>query len=76
MELSAGKIQEQKWVKEMEQYGEITEIDRKMAVALIDKIIVYDKERIEIVFRNQDEMNMLISVAHEYEQSHEKENQI
>ncbi len=74
--LSVGKIQEQKWVRDLEQYGEIIEIDRKTAVALIDKIIVYDKERIEIVFRYQDEMNLLLSVASECEQPIGKEKAI
>lgn len=53
-------------IEELKQYGNIETLDRKTAIALIEKIIVYDKDTIEICFRERDEMEFLVSAAEEY----------
>lgn len=64
--LNLSYIHKQGWVEEFKQYGNIETLDRKTSIALIEKIIVYDKDTIEICFRYRDEMELLISVAEEY----------
>lgn len=64
--LNLSYIHKQGWVEEFKQYGNIETLDRKTAIALIEKIIVYDKDTIEICFRYRDEMELLISAAEEY----------
>ncbi|MBS5843139.1 MAG: recombinase family protein [Clostridiales bacterium] len=56
-------IQEKGWLEDFKQYGSITELDRKTAVTLIEKIVVYDKNTIEIKFRYMDEMELMITTA-------------
>ena len=63
--LNLETIHEQGWIEDFKQYGNIESLDRKTAVALIEKIIVYDKDTIEICFRYRDEMELLISAAEE-----------
>ena len=44
------------WMEEVRQLGHITKLDRKTIVMLIDKIIVYGRDRIEIIFNYSDEL--------------------
>ena len=64
--LNLSYIHGQSWVEEFKQYGNIESLDRKTATALLEKIVVYDKDTIEICFRYRDEMELLISAAEEY----------
>ena len=43
------------WIAHFQQYGTFTELDRATAVRLIDRVLVYEGGRIEIVFHYQDE---------------------
>ena len=43
------------WITHFQQYGNFETLDRTTAVRLIDRILVYEGGRIEIVFRYQDE---------------------
>ena len=43
------------WIAYFQKYGSFTELDRATAVRLIDRVLVYEGGRIEIVFRYQDE---------------------
>lgn len=43
------------WITHFQQYGSFETLDRTTAVRLIDRILVYEGGRIEIVFRYQDE---------------------
>ena len=54
---------DQQWLKDMKQYANITALDRKIVTALIEKIIVYGKDRVEVVFRYQDEMEIVMAAA-------------
>ena len=57
----------QKWIEEFKEYRNIQTLDRKIVIALIDRIIVYSKDRIEIHFNYMDEMQMLIEAAETYQ---------
>lgn len=54
---------DQQWLKDMKEFRNITTLDRKIVTALIEKIVVYSKERIEVNFRFADEMEVMISAA-------------
>lgn len=57
----------QKWIEEFKEYRNIQTLDRKIVIALIDRIIVYSKDRVEIHFNYIDEMQMLIEAAETYQ---------
>lgn len=48
---------ERPWMKLFKKYEDAEQVDRQMIVSLIDNIIVYDKEQIEIQYRFGDEIN-------------------
>ncbi len=54
---------DQSWLDELCSYGNITHLDRKTLTAIVDYIMVYSGDRIEIRFRYQDEMNKLLERA-------------
>ena len=51
----------------------ITQLDRKAVVTLIDKIIVYGKDRLEIQFKYADEIQEMTEVAQNIREIEEKE---
>ena len=51
------------WQNEFKKYRNVQSLERKMVVALVDTIIVYDKNRVEIRFCFQDEMQILLAAA-------------
>lgn len=53
---------ENKYINMLKQFGNITEITREVVVVLIDKIIVHEGRRIEVVFKFQDEFKKLKSI--------------
>ena len=48
------------WMREIRRLGYVDTITRKLVSMLIEKIIVYDREHIEIVFRYKDEINYIL----------------
>ena len=62
----------QQWIEDFKQYRNIQTLDRKIVIALIDRIIVYDKNRVEIRFNYMDEMQMLIEAAEAYQEKTDK----
>ncbi len=50
----------QSWVEEFCKYGNIIHLDRKVLAATVDHITVYSKDRIEVHFLYEDEMNELL----------------
>ena len=62
----------QQWIEDFKQYRNIQTLDRKIVIALIDRIIVYDKNRVEIRFNYMDEMQMLIEAAEAYQEKTER----
>ena len=43
------------WMEIFKKYKNITEIDRRTVVELLDKVVVYEDKRIEVYFRYSDE---------------------
>lgn len=43
------------WMEQFKKHANITELDRRIVVSLIERILVYRDRRIEIVYRFQDE---------------------
>ena len=58
-----------KWVEELKKYQNIETIDRKTAVMLFDKIVVYDTKEIEVHFKFKDEMHELLEYASQYDKT-------
>lgn len=52
-------VLENLWVKNLLQYGQLTELDRATVVRLIDKIYVYQDKHIEIIYKFSDEFDRL-----------------
>lgn len=61
--LNLDEILKQDWLQDFKQYRNIQKLERKIVVALIEKIIVYAKDRIEIRFLYMDAMEMMIEAA-------------
>ena len=53
----------QTWIEDFKKYRNIQNLDRKTVITLIDRIIVFNKDRIEIRFKYMDEMQMLLEAA-------------
>ena len=52
-----------KWLEEFSKYEEILSVDRRLVTLLVDEIIVWDTEHIEIRFRFADEIMQLMEMA-------------
>ena len=48
------------WINDFLKYKNITALNRRIVVELIDKILIHDKNTIEIVYRFSKEMNLLL----------------
>ena len=51
------------WIEDFKKYKNIQSLDRKAVVTLIEQIIVYSKEQIEIQFKYCDEMQEMIEAV-------------
>ncbi|MCD8348012.1 MAG: recombinase family protein [Lachnospiraceae bacterium] len=60
--LSGGSVL-QPWLKDFCQYKEIRQLDRWVLTSLVDRIIVYSKDSIEVQFRFRNEMQELLNDA-------------
>lgn len=54
-----GNSEQQQWISYFKKYKNIQELTRKLAVELIERIYVYDGQKIHINFRFQDEYNQM-----------------
>ena len=52
-----------RWLEEFSKYEEILSVDRRLVTLLVDEIIVWDTEHIEIRFRFADEIMQLMEMA-------------
>lgn len=59
----SNEMRTQQWVTEFKQYRNIKSLDRKTVVMLIDKIVVYSTDRIEIHFNYEDEITEFVKYA-------------
>ena len=64
---------EHPWIEDFKSYQNITQLDRKAVVTLIDKIIIYGKDRLEIQFKYADEIQEMTEVAQNIREIEEKE---
>lgn len=51
------------WIREFLQFGQVTKLERKILVVLIEKILVYGKDHVEICFKYEDEMQALLHIS-------------
>lgn len=51
------------WIAEFKQYRNVTRLDRTMLVLLVDKILVYENGRVEILFRFQNEYELAVRLV-------------
>lgn len=63
----------QPWIEEFKNYRNIQQLERKILILLIDHIDVYGKDRIEIHFQFEDEIQQMIQKL-EYYESHKSQN--
>jgi hypothetical protein len=70
-QLDIGSIYGQSWIEEFKQYQNITSLERKQMVELIDHVVVYSKDRVEIRFRYMDEMEILFGFVEEQKENME-----
>lgn len=65
---------EQPWMHHFRTWGQLASLDRESAVRFLDRVLIYDDERIEIVFRHQTEFDMamgFVAIQHEAQQLRE-----
>jgi len=56
------------WIDEFIKYGNVTEINRNIVVTFIDRIIVHEGNKVEIIFTHRDEYESAISfIENSYE---------
>lgn len=53
------------WINALLEKGSIETIDRRLLVLLVDRIVVYDKNRIEVIFSNNDEFMEFMDVVND-----------
>lgn len=51
------------WIDTFKEYQNITELDRKTIVSIVECIVIFDTERIEIHFRYEDEIEQMLMMA-------------
>ena len=55
------------WIDNFKEFQKIETLTRNIVVVLIDKILVYEGERVEIVFKFDDEYKWAESIIEQYE---------
>lgn len=58
--------QNRAWVQVFAQYENVQELDRRLLAALVDKVLIYEDKRVEIVFRYKDEFARAMEAAKGY----------
>lgn len=51
------------WMEEFRKYGRIQRLDRQIITALVEKIVIYSKNEIHVIFRYGDEMKAVLELA-------------
>ena len=59
------------WIQEFKKYRNVPELNRQMVTTLVDRIMVYEEGRMEVVFRYADEMAMLLEKIRNYQSGSE-----
>ena len=58
--------QNRAWVQVFAQYENVQELDRRLLMALVDKIFIFEDKRVEIAFHYQDEFAKAMRLAKNY----------
>ena len=58
--------QNRAWVQVFAQYENVQELDRRLLLALVDRILIYEDKKVEIVFRYRDEFARAMETAKNY----------
>ena len=58
--------QNRAWVQVFAQHENVQELDRRLLVALVDKVFIYEDKRVEIAFRYRDEFDRAWEIAKNY----------
>lgn len=61
--LLQNKASRNRWIEEFKQYRNITELNRSVLAALVEKIVVFDKQRIQINFNFRDEFECALRLT-------------
>ena len=56
------------WVQAFAQFKNISELDRRVLVALVDRIFIYESKAIEIQFKYRDEYELALRYVQEFEE--------
>lgn len=59
------KNENRAWMEDFKKYGHMQSLERRVLVTLIESIVVYSKDKIEVTYRFQDEIQEFIEVAKE-----------
>lgn len=59
------------WIQEFKKYRNVPELNRQMITTLVDRVMVYEEGRMEVVFRYADEMAMLLEKIGNYQSGSE-----
>ena len=54
------------WIQEFKKYRNVPELNRQMVTTLVDRVMVYEEEKMEVMFRYADEMAMLLTKIGNY----------
>lgn len=61
----AGKDEYGLWMENFKKHRGITELNRSIVVELVERILIYSKDTIEIAFRYQGEYDKLLAATHD-----------
>lgn len=75
-QLASGSSGEQQWIAYFKEYQNIEQINRKLAVELIDRILVYTGQRIRIEFKFQAEYDRLTNFVNTVQQTRPSEQEV
>lgn len=59
------------WIQEFKKYRNVPELNRQMVTTLLDRVMVYEEGKMEVVFRYADEMAMLLEKIGNYQSGSE-----
>lgn len=60
------------WIQQLRDYQDIDHLTRTIVVSLIDRIIIYDKENVEVRMKHADELEVLMTMAKKAEAEREE----
>ena len=51
------------WIQEFLQYQNVDKLDRRIVVSLIERVVVYEDNKLEVVFQHKEELEEILKVA-------------